>query len=54
VVPQPGENQVSGIQVVNELVSDKQTWTQESAESECNFSKQASDLYSHYRRKQRS
>jgi hypothetical protein len=25
VVPQPGENQVSGIQVVNELVSDKQT-----------------------------
>ena len=47
-----GENQSSGMQVGKESASDKQTRTQESVGSECNFSKQASDLY--YRRKQRS
>jgi hypothetical protein len=50
----PGENQSSGTQVGEKSVSNKQTQTQESAESECNLSKRASDLYSHYRRKQGS
>jgi hypothetical protein len=40
--------------VGKESASEKQTWAQENDESKCNFSKQASDLYSHYRRKQGS
>jgi hypothetical protein len=51
-VPQPGENQSSSTQVGKESASDKQTRRQESVDSECNFSKRASDLY--YRRKQGS
>ena len=53
-VPQQGEHQGSGTQVGKELASDKQTRTQVCTESECSFSKQASDLHRHYRRKQES
>jgi hypothetical protein len=53
-VPQPRENQGSGTLVGKELASDKQSGIQESAELECNFSKQASDLYSYSRKKHES
>ena len=47
-----GRNQGPGTQVGKASASDKQTQTQGSIESECNFSKPASDLC--YRRKQGS
>jgi hypothetical protein len=40
--------------VAQELAINKQTRTQESAESDSTLSKRASELYSHYRRKQGS
>jgi hypothetical protein len=39
-----GRNQGPSTQMGKESASDKQTQTQESVGSECNFSKQASDL----------